>query len=382
MTLCLLTLAGEASAQGANDVLRARIMQDKIFSPSTALNVQVQDKQAVLRVGNYQPDSEEVMRIDSVLAAKRVIDAYPQIACVVVRYAWSPEKYTDIFVTSKQIISFGAGTMDKAELLAGLTCIKLGTGDSPQFVFSRYFVEGETALARGDNGKAELLFTTAFQEAPGYKQAALESKVASDFLELSRNYSSREDYDNAARVLKKLVELREQAGHGASDIETAKLCIALADIYLPAKRQTDLEECLGKVINEGKGTPLASTIVYAQALEKLAYGLPSRNPREQEFLREALKIRESQPGAEDVQLVMSLEKLADSFSKSAKSAEAAELYKRAITALDRAMISKDQSKRISYQLYNTSVNRMHQKLGALGLGHSHTGKNESSTHHW
>ncbi len=138
---CLLAFSsgGYCLAFDSGEALKAQILKDKIFTPSTLLTVQMGSNQAVLRVGNYQPATEEVMRIDSVLAAKRVIDAYPQIACVVVRYAWSPDKYTDLFVTSKQIISFGAGTMDKAALLAGLTCIKLSTGDSPQFIFQPLF---------------------------------------------------------------------------------------------------------------------------------------------------------------------------------------------------------------------------------------------------
>lgn len=378
-SVCLLSFAGQAIAD-VNDTLRARILQEKIFTPATNLFVQVLDRQAILRVGNYQPNTEEVMRIDSVLAAKKIIDAYPQISCVVVRYAWSTDKYTDIFVTSKQIVSFGAGTIEKSELLAGLTCIKLSSGDSPQFVFSRYFVEGEAALAKGDSGKAELLFNTAFQEAPNYKAAALESKVATDYIELSRNYSAREDYDNAARVLKKIIELREAAGGGPDNIETAKLYLALGDNYIAARRQADLEETLGKFVNGAKGTPIASTVVYAQALEKLASGMQAGNPKEQELLREALKVREALPGAEDINLVLSLEKLADSLSKTAKHAEAVDLYKRAIIALDRAMASKDQARRISYEVYSTSVNRMHHKLAALG--HGPNAKSQSSSAHW
>ncbi|MBX9950628.1 MAG: tetratricopeptide repeat protein [Candidatus Obscuribacterales bacterium] len=374
----LLSFAGQAFAD-VNDTLRARIIQEKIFAPQTNLNVQLLDRQAILRVGNYQPNTEEVMRIDSVLAAKKVIDAYPQISCVVVRYAWSTDKYTDIFVTSKQIVSFGAGTMEKSELLAGLTCVKLSSGDSPQFVFSRYFVEGEAALAKGDNGKAELLFNTAFQEAPTYKAAALESKVATDYLELSRNYAAREDYDNAARVLRKIVDMREEAGQGAANIETAKLYLALADNYIAARRTGEMEECLGRFINGAKGTPLGTTVTYAQALEKLASALQPGNPREQELLREALRIREALPGAEDVGLVMSLEKLADSLSKT-RTPEAVDLYKRAIGALDKAMVSRDHSKRISYEVYSTSVNRMHQKLAALGAGPN--AKRESSSARW
>ncbi len=364
--------------------LKAQILKDKIFTSSTLLTVQLSSNQAVLRVGNYQPATEEVMRIDSVLAAKRVIDAYPQISCVVVRYAWSMDKYTDLFVTSKQIVSFGAGTMDKAQLLAGLTCVKLSTGDSPQFVFSRYFVEGESALARGESGKAELLFNTAFQEAPSYTQAALESKVATDYLDLAHSYSQRDDYDNAARVLKKIIELREAAGQGLSNIETAKLALALADAYNSGRRQTDLEESLGKLINAGKGTPLAATIEYAQALEKLANSLQSGSTKEQELLREALKIRESIPGAEDFALVTSLEKLADSLSRTPKSAEAVDLYKRAIAALDKAMVTKDPNRRISYGIYSTSVNRMHQKLTALGHGPNtkRESSSSSSSTHW
>lgn len=377
-SFCLLSFAGQSFAD-VNDTLRARILQEKIFTPQTNLSVQLLDKQAILRVGNYQPNSEEVMRIDSVLAAKKVIDAYPQVSCVVVRYAWSPDKYTDIFVTSKQIISFGAGTIEKSELLAGLTCVKLSSGDSPQFVFSRYFVEGEAALAKGDNGKAELLFNTAFQEAPGYKAAVLESKVATDYIELSRNYAAREDYDNAARVLRKIVDMREEAGQGAANIETAKLYLALADNYIAARRTSEMEESLGRFVNSAKGSPLATTVTYAQALEKLASALQSGNPREQELLREALKIREALPGAEDVGLVMSLEKLADSLSKT-KTPEAVDLYKRAIAALDKAMVSRDHSKRISYEVYSTSVNRMHQKLAALGAGPN--AKRESSSSHW
>ncbi len=377
-SVCLLSFAGQAFAD-VNDTLRARILQEKIFTPQTNLNVQLMDKQAILRVGNYQPNSEEVMRIDSVLAAKKVIDAYPQVSCVVVRYAWSTDKYTDIFVTSKQIISFGAGTIEKSELLAGLTCVKLSSGDSPQFVFSRYFVEGEAALAKGDNGKAELLFNTAFQEAPSYKAAVLESKVATDYIELSRNYAAREDYDNAARVLRKIVDMREEAGQGAASIETAKLYLALADNYIAARRTSEMEESLGRFVNGAKGSPLATTVTYAQALEKLASGLQPGNPREQELLREALKIREALPGAEDVGLVMSLEKLADSLSKT-KTPEAVDLYKRAIAALDKAMVSRDHSKRISYDVYSTSVNRMHQKLSALGAGPN--AKRESSSAHW
>lgn len=380
VSLCLLIVGstGKCLALDANEALKAQILKDKIFTPSTMLTVQLTEKQAVLRVGNYQPDTEEVMRIDSVLAAKRVIDAYPQVSCVIVRYAWSPDKYTDLLVTSKQIISFGAGTIAKAELLAGLTCIKLSTGDSPQFIFSRYFVEGESALAKGENVKAELLFNLAFQEAPSYAQAALEPKVATDYNELARNYLARDDYDNAARVLKKVIDLREAAGQGPSNPETAKLSLALADVYISAHRQSELEECLGKVINGGKGTPLATTIIYAQALEKLA-GSMSGNPREQDLLREALKIRESIPGAEDFALVSSLEKLADSL-KTTKSAEAADLYKRAIQALDKAMVSKDSNRRISYGVYSTSVNRMHQKLSQLGFGQQHAGKHEPSAH--
>ena len=380
VSLCLLAASstGQCLALDSGEALKAQILKDKIFTPATILTVQVGPNQAVLRVGNYQPATEEVMRIDSVLAAKRVIDGYPQISCVVVRYAWSPDKYTDLFVTSKQIISFGAGTMDKAELLASLTCVKLSSGDSPQFVFSRYFIEGEAALSKGEIGKAELLFNTAFQEAPTYSQASLESKVAADYLELSRSYSSREDYDNAARVLSKIIALRETAGQGVSNIETAKMSLALADVYLAAHRQSELEECLGRVINGGKGTPLATTVVYAQALEKLAGSLQTGNPKEQEYLKEALKIRESLPGAEDFALVSSLEKLADSMSKTSKSAEAADLYKRAISALDKSMISKDPNKRISYGLYSTSVNRMHQKLSQLGLGQPV--KTDSSAH--
>lgn len=380
VSLCLLIVGstGKCLAADANEALKAQILKDKIFTPSTMLTVQLTEKQAVLRVGNYQPDTEEVMRIDSVLAAKRVIDAYPQVSCVIVRYAWSPDKYTDLLVTSKQIVSFGAGTIAKAELLAGLTCIKLSTGDSPQFIFSRYFVEGEAAMAKGENVKAELLFNLAFQEAPSYTQAALESKVAADYNELARNYLARDDFDNAARVLKKVIDLREAAGQGPSNVETAKLSLALADVYISAHRQSDLEECLGKVINGGKGTPLATTIIYAQALEKLA-GSMSGNPREQELLREALKIRESIPGAEDFALVSSLEKLADSL-KTTKSAEAVDLYKRAIQALDKAMVSKDSNRRISYGVYSTSVNRMHQKLSQLGVGQQHAGKHEPSAH--
>jgi tetratricopeptide (TPR) repeat protein len=380
VSLCLLIVGtqGKCLAYDANDALKAQILKDKIFTPSTILTVQLRDKQAVLRVGNYQPNTEEVMRIDSVLAAKRVIDAYPQVSCVIVRYAWSPDKYTDLLVTSKQIISFGVGTIAKAELLAGLTCIKLSTGDSPQFVFSRYFVEGEAALSKGENVKAELLFNMAFQEAPTYAQAALEPKVAADYNELAHNYLARDDYDNAARVLKKVIDLREASGQGPSNVETAKLTLALADVYISARRQSDLEECLGKVINGGKGTPLAATIVYAQALEKLA-GSMSGSPREQELLREALKIRESIPGAEDFALVSSLEKLGDSL-KATKSAEAADLYKRAIQALDKAMVSKDSNRRISYGVYSTSVNRMHQKLSQLGFGQQQAGKREPSAH--
>jgi len=380
LVLLCLFIAGSTVgclAADVNETLRAQILKDKVFTPSTMLSVQLTDKQAVLRVGNYQPNTEEVMRIDSVLAAKRVIDAYPQVSCVVVRYAWSPDKYTDLFVTSKQIVSFGAGTIAKAELLAGLTCVKLSTGDSPQFVFSRYFVEGESALAKGDNVKAELLFNMAFQEAPTYKAAALEAKVSADYAELARNYSSREDHDNASRVLRKIIELREAAGQGPANLETAKLCLDLADVYIAARRQSEVEECLGKVITGGKGTPLATTIVYAQALEKLA-GTMSGNPKEQEYLREALQIRESIPGAEDFALVSSLEKLADSL-KTTKSAEAADLYKRAIHALDKAMVSKDSNRRISYGLYSTSVNRMHQKLSQLGFGQQ-AGKREPSAH--
>ncbi len=367
-------------AMDSGEALKLQILKDKIFTPSTMLTVQLTSNQAVLRVGNYQPAGEEVMRIDSVLAAKRVIDAYPQIACVVVRYAWSPDKYTDLFVTSKQIISFGAGTMDKAELLAGLTCVKLSTGDSPQFIFSRYFVEGESALVKGETGKAELLFNTAFQEAPTYTQAALESKVATDYTDLAHGYSQREDYDNAARVLKKIIDLREAAGQGPSNVETAKLTLALADVYISARRQSELEECLGKMINGAKGTPLATTIVYAQALEKLAGSLQSGSPKEQELLREALKIREAIPGAEDFALVSSLERLADSLSRTSKAAEAVDLYKRAIAALDKSMVSKDSNRRISYGVYTTSVNRMHQKLTALGHGPNQ--KRESSSAHW
>lgn len=379
---CLLAFSSPVKclAMDMSESLRAQILKDKIFTPATILTVQLSSNQAVLRVGNYQPATEEVMRIDSVLAAKRVIDAYPQIACVVVRFAWSPDKYTDLFVTSKQIISFGAGTMDKASLLAGLTCVKLSTGDSPQFIFSRYFVEGESALAKGETGKAELLFNTAFQEAPTYTQAALESKVATDYTELAHSYSQREDYDNAARVLKKIIELRETAGQGLSNIETAKLALALADVYIAGRRQTELEESVGRLINAGKGTPLATTIVYAQALEKLAGSLQSGGAKEQELLREALKIRESIPGSEDFALVSSLEKLADSLSRTPKSAEAVDLYKRAIAALDKSMVSKDSNKRISYGVYSTSVNRMHQKLTALGHGPNQ--KPHSSSAHW
>lgn len=379
VSLCLLCFAGASQPAEANETLRGQIVKDKIFPPATIVSVQLAEKQAIIRIGNYQPDTEEAMRIDSVLAAKKIIDAYPQISCVVVRYAWTPDKYTDIFVTSKQIVSFGAGTMDKSELLAGITCVKLGSGDSPQFVFSRYFVEGEAALAKGDNGKAELLFNTAFQEAPTYRQAALESKVATDFLELSRNYTAREDYDNGARVLKKLLDLREAAGEGFGNIETAKVYLALADNYIAARRTTEMEETLGKFVNGAKGTPLANTVTYAQALEKLASGMQAGNPKEQELLREALKIREGQPGAEDVGLVMSLERLADSLSKT-KSTEAVDLYKRAIIALDRAMANRDQSRRISYEVYNTSVNRMHQKLTALGHGPNQKPANTSA--HW
>ncbi|MCC7529278.1 MAG: tetratricopeptide repeat protein [Candidatus Melainabacteria bacterium] len=367
-------------AVDSGEALKAQILKDKIFTPSTMLTVQLTSNQAVLRVGNYQPATEEVMRIDSVLAAKRVIDAYPQIACVVVRFAWTPDKYTDLFVTSKQIVSFGAGTMDKAGLLAGLTCVKLSTGDSPQFIFSRYFVEGESALARGETGKAELLFNTAFQEAPAYTQGALESKVATDYLDLAHGYSQREDYDNAARVLRKIIDLREAAGQGPSNVETAKLSLALADVYISARRHTELEESLGKLINAGKGTSLATTTTYALALEKLAGSLQSGSPKEQELLREALKIREAIPGAEDFALVSSLEKLADSLSRTSKATEAADLYKRAIAALDKAMVSKDSSRRISFGVYTTSVNRMHQKLSALGLGPN--AKRESSSAHW
>jgi hypothetical protein len=179
-------------------------------------------------------------------------------------------------------------------------------------------------------------------------------------------------------VLKKVIDLREAAGQGPSNVETAKLTLALADVYISARRQSDLEECLGKVINGGKGTPLAATIVYAQALEKLA-GSMSGSPREQELLREALKIRESIPGAEDFALVSSLEKLGDSL-KATKSAEAADLYKRAIQALDKAMVSKDSNRRISYGVYSTSVNRMHQKLSQLGFGQQQAGKREPSAH--
>ncbi len=379
VSFCLLSSVGGSRAADVSENLRVQIAKDKIFPPATVISVQFSDKQAVIRIGNYQPQTEETMRIDSVLAAKKVIDAFPQISCVVVRYAWSTDKYTDIFVTSKQIVSFGAGTMDKSELLAGITCVKLSTGDSPQFVFSRYFVEGESALAKGDNGKAELLFNTAFQEAPTYKQAALESKVATNFLELSRNFTAREDYDNGARVLKKLLDLREAAGEGFGNIETAKVYLALADNYIAARRTSEMEATLGKFVNGAKGTPLANTVTYAQALEKLASAMQAGNPKEQELLREALKIREAQPGAEDAGLVMSLERLADSLSKT-KSTEAVDLYKRAIVALDRAMANRDQSRRISYEVYNTSVNRMHQKLTALGHGPNQKPANTSA--HW
>ncbi len=101
--------------------------------------------------------------------------------------------------------------------------------------------------------------------------------------------------DNAARVLKKIIELREAAGQGLSNIETAKLSLALADVYVAGHRQTELEESVSRLINAGKGTPLATTIIYAQALEKLAGSLQSGSPKEQELLREALKIRESIP---------------------------------------------------------------------------------------
>lgn len=378
ISLSLSGFAFPVFAADASDTLQKVLIRDKVFPSTCALSVQLIDRQAILRVGNYQPTSDETMRVDSVLAAKKMIDAYPQVSCVVIRCAWNPVSFTDVFVTAKQIISYGAGTMEKAELLASLTCVKLSTGDSPQFVFNRYFVEGEQALSKNDNGKAELLFNMAFQEAPTWTAAASDSKVINNYLELARNFQGREDYNGAARVLMKVITVRDAAGLHATDGDTAKVVLALAEAYVMDRREQQAIEVLTKAIDEGKTSPVASSIVYAQMLEKLASCLQPGSAREQELLKEALKVRESQPGAEDIALVAALERLADS-TKSTRSSEAIELYKRAISALDKAMITKDYNKRISYEVYSTSVNRMHQKLAQLG--HT-TGHSTSNRPHW
>lgn len=379
LTLSLFTFPVSVQATDAGDTLQKVLLKDKIFPSTCVLSVQLIDRQAILRVGNYQPTSDETMRVDSVLAAKKVIDAYPQVSCVVIRCAWNPVSFTDVFVTAKQMISYGAGTIEKAELLASLTCVKLSTGDSPQFVFNRYFVEGEQALAKNDNGKAELLFNMAFQEAPAWTAAASDSKVMNNYLELARNFQSRDDYGGAARVLMRVMSVREAAGLHATDGDTAKVVMALAEAYIMDKREPQAIEVLTKAIDDGKSSPVASSVVYAQMLEKLASCLQPGSTREQELLREALKVRESQPGAEDIALVAALERLADSMTRTTRSSDAIELYKRAISALDKAMITKDYNKRISYEVYSTSVNRMHQKLAQLGHTAGHSNSNRP---HW
>ncbi|HEY9784526.1 MAG TPA: hypothetical protein V6D17_03920 [Candidatus Obscuribacterales bacterium] len=370
LLICPPSIAGDASPQIVRELMRA-----KVFPAGTSIQVRVNGRHGFVKIDPYVRKSDDIMRIDAVLSAKEVVDAAPAVASVITRFPDRSGGFTDVVVSARQIISFGAGTMGRAELLSSLTTVPVLYSDPKSQVFDRYLKEGEKALAASDNAKAEQLFLLALSESQGFADGAKDPRLANSLLVLAKNYENREDYDSAERVLKNLISLRDTAACG-NDSESTRAVLALADLHILDKRPQEAAADLERVLAARRAASSTDTAEYAALLEKLA-SCYKDTAKEQELLRQAVSVREGIAGSEDASMVEALERLGDSYAQG-KPADAHHFYRRAIDILNKAAVTKNQDKRISYDLYNAHMRRLQKKLAAVAPVDHH----QRTQHHW
>lgn len=357
----------QADAADVSREIGQNLLREKVFPAGTSITANVDDKGAVVKISPYTCKSDEVMRIDAVLTARTIVEGYPAVASVVVRF---PDKssagFTDVVVTARQIISFGARTMGRSELLSTLTAISVPSGNPARDTFEKYVLEGDQALSKGEVSKAEQLYGMAVSESPGFLEGARDERLVTGTIALAGSYRNREHYESAERVLKRLLATRDTAGTG-DDEGSVKLILALADVYMADSKGSEAAHLLERVVASRRAKNAASGTDYASLLEKLAVCYKTSPTKEAELLRDAVAVREAQAGHEDPSMIQSLERLGDCYLHS-NSADARKYYERAIEILNKSMVAKDQKRRMSYEMYTAHMTRIQKKLANMPGG--------------
>lgn len=331
----------------------------KILPPGASAQVTQTGKRAVVLVGNYQlPD--RAMRIDAVLMARSIIAAEPSVNCVAVRYDRAGG-YTQVLVSAREIISFGAGTMNKDQLFGALQVVSIGAGDSALATSAKYTEVAEASLNKNELDEAQQLFMFALDEAR--KANVVDARLMNDIIKLSGDMHTKGDFSPAEELLKAAIPVMESHPDVAGGLLPGAYA-RLADIYIEQKKASDAQQILTRVIDGMNAT--RDSIEYATAIDKLAgcYKSQDQLAKAVDLYKESLSIKEKLKGETDVTAAGSLEDIADCYAGQSNYAEAIALYKRAHSIFDEAVVSKNKGKRIGYDTYNYNTRRLEDKLSS------------------
>lgn len=343
-----------------DDAISQAIRRGKILHPTASFQTSVSDGQVVIQVPKGGRTDDRGRRVESILLAKPAINSSPgRVSIVAVRYPEGNGDYKDVLISSRDIVSLGAGTTTLDQLANQVIVLSIVASDSPEARFVKYMDAGERRIREGDLWSAECLFGMAIHGTTGFSDGG--RRFAAGMMHLGRGFELRGDNYGAERVFRKAVN-KLQTVADVDKTLVAEALGALAGTYLYENQYADAEPILRNLVSLQE--ELGDTAAVAHSEERLGDSLLAQQKyhEAEASFKKAVEINEKTFGKDDPALLNCLEKLADCHLKGGRTSEAVSLYKRTKFIYDGSMVSKNRQKKIDYGRYGANVKRVEDKL--------------------
>ncbi len=360
LALSLLISTACLPSPAQDDAMSQAIRKSKILHPTASFATSVSEGQVVIQIPKGGRVDDHGRRVESVLLAKTAVNSAPgRISIVAVRYPEANGDYKDVLISSRDIVSLGAGTTTLDQLAQQVIVVAISSSDSPEVRFAKYMDAGERRIREGDLWSGECLFGMAIHGTTSFSDCG--RRFAAGMMHLGHGFELRGDTYGAGRVFQKTVN-KLQSIPDVDKTLVAEALDALASTYLYDNQFADAEPILRNLVTMQEGFGDSAAIAHSE--ERLGDSLlkQQKYTEAEASFKKAVELNEQALGKDDPALLNCLEKLADCHLKSGRTSEALSLYKRTKFIYDGSMVSKNRKKKIDYSRYGSNVKRVEEKL--------------------
>ena len=344
--------------------LESVLQHNHIFGHTGArYSVQIIEKDGLIQISGYPANTKARIK-DAILAARALINYSPtQFTIVVTRYidARSPNYFTAVIVTARDITSLSVGTSTMDDLIKSANVVDVGPQDNQTSILNKYLTIAEKQMVDGNYWEAEQIVDAALRAVGNAPNE--QSRLTQDMLTLAEGLDARGDLERAEHVLKKVLEVRTQNGR-LDDPDAERTIDHLTDLYIGDKKYSEAQELLNRLISDPSLNESTNPTAYANNLERLGichFKASNFDQALTEFTK-VVALKRQQAGEDSPALAMALEELGDTYKAQGQTGTAQTYFKQAHAIYDHAVVSRNRKEKMDFPIYDAHVRKLDAKL--------------------